>query len=152
MFNIEFHFQSEIIGSTDFDLGLTCPLAAAVLLLCPPHPPHDNFTFGHPPIFVCKLESKIKAWPLPLQFSNAANQKKDTTADRTSRCYSRRLYIIIFTTASENQFKGKKHHSKHCNMLSDLKRISCNLKCWRLLSQKFYSRLCGSLVHCYRKF
>lgn len=128
------------------------PLAAVLLLLCARHTPHDNFTFGHPPILACKLESKINAWPLPLQFSNAANKKKIPLPIAQADATLGGCILSILRQLRKINLKGKKHHSKHCNMLYDLKRISCNLKCWRLLSQKFYNRLCGSLVHCYRKF
>lgn len=93
--------------------------------------------------------SKISAWPLPLQFSNAANKLHSRSHKQMYVCVCGGGYILSFlrqlwkiNLEGKKPFKALKHttYGRYIQM-HDLKRISCNLKCWRQrrrLTQTFY--------------
>lgn len=159
IFNIEFHyiFQSEIVVSIDFILGLDLSHLHALLLstlisqsvhsLFPLVERNQCLTFGTS-VYQCRKQITQPIAQADFSLSLGGYGW---------------LYIIILMTALENQFKAKKplkilkhttyiYHLCTYVCIYDLKRISCNLKCWRWLTQDFMNCLCGTLFHCYRKF
>lgn len=136
MFNIKFYFQSEIVGSSDFDW-------LYLFLLLPLHF-HNYFTLG---LLFCKIESKINAWPLPLQIAmppqlTLSIAQADVSLGDYIFSFLRQLWKINLKGKTILNIQKKLCYTFVC--MYDLKRISCNLKYWRLLSQNFIP-VCGSL-------